>query len=72
MLHKCNQIQEGFLETLPSMIGKRLNHGCTTFDGIDGPTLIVAGGWYGGYINTAEILAPGGVWTSIAPLPQMR
>ena len=54
------------------MIGKRLNHGCTTFDGIDGPTLIVAGGWYGGYINTAEILAPGGVWTSIAPLPQMR
>ena len=54
------------------MIGKRLNHGCTTYPGVSGPTLIVAGGWYGGYINTAEILTPGNNWVSVEPLPQMR
>jgi len=65
-------IENGYLETLPSMNGKRLNHGCTTFAGLDGPTLIVAGGWYGGYIDSAEILPPGGSWVTVAPLPQMR
>lgn len=65
-------VEDGFLETLPSLNGKRLNHGCTSFAGLSGPTLIVAGGWYGGYINTAEILPPGGTWVTVAPLPQMR
>jgi len=65
-------LEDGFLETLPSLNGKRLNHGCTTYEGVSGPTLIVAGGWYGGYIDTAEILPHSGTWVTVAPLPQMR
>merc|ERR1712059_235309 len=30
------------------------------------------GGWYGGYINSVETLSPGGTWTNVQPLPEMR
>eukprot|EP00092_Neocalanus_flemingeri_P047134 GFUD01053314.1.p1 GENE.GFUD01053314.1~~GFUD01053314.1.p1 ORF type:complete len:455 (+),score=127.27 GFUD01053314.1:72-1436(+) len=65
-------LEAGYLSTLPSMNGKRLNHGCTTYPGVTGPTLIVSGGWFGGYIDTAEILQPSGTWVRVTPLPQMR
>jgi len=65
-------LEDGYIETLPSMNGKRLNHGCTTFSGSAGPSLIVAGGWFGGYIDTVEILEPGAGWVMVTPIPQMR
>jgi len=66
-------VQGGYLETLSSLIFPRMNHGCTSYYGSGGQeTLIVAGGWQGGYIDKVEILTSGGSWIDVQSLPRMR
>jgi len=66
-------IETGYIETLSSLKYPRINHACASFMGASGTeTLIVAGGWYGGYIDKVETLVPGDIWVSVQALPEMR
>merc|ERR1719244_1079092 len=66
-------LETGLDATLPSLQEPRLNHGCTAYNAGGGDSVIVAGGWRAGYIDSVEILTPGGsAWQLVQSLPQMR